>query len=111
MLEEVRKEHEQEKVSETKLAEKRQRDRELRQNVYTARCRRRWGQYLHKRIEAGTMWRESLSVVDQRVLREWESGRLLEDLNNAKREYGHGTLVSADGEELRIGGSTGSLYT
>ena len=57
------------------------------------------------------MRREGLSVVDQQVLREWESGKLLEDLNNAKREYGHGTLVSADGEELRIGGSTGSLYT
>ena len=57
------------------------------------------------------MRREGLSVVDQQVLREWESGKLLEDLNNAKREYGHGTLVSADGEELRIGGSTGWFYT
>ena len=66
---------------------------------------------MHKKISAGIMRREGLSVVDQQVLREWESGKLLEDLNNAKREYGHGTLVRGDGKELRIGGSTGSLYT
>ena len=49
------------------------------------------------------MRREGLSVVDQQVLREWESGKLLEDLNNANREYGHGTLVRGHGKELRIG--------
>ena len=42
------------------------------------------------------MRREGLSVVDQQVLREWESGKLLEDLNNAKLEYGARSYTSED---------------
>ena len=83
----------------------------LKQKVFWAKCKRRWAKHLQKQIEAGRTWRQCLSPADQQVLYELESGKLLEDLNNAKREYGHGTLVSADGEELRIGGSTGAPYT
>ena len=43
------------------------------------------------------------------MLRDWNNGILLDAINDAKQEYEHGTLVSPDGEEVCIGGSTGSF--
>ena len=51
--------------------------------------------------------RQRLSSRQTVLLEQYESGRLMKELNEAKVAWGHGCLRSEDGDTLHIGGSTG----
>ena len=66
-----------------------------------ARLARRWEQLGRE------LWRFTARELE--VLRNWESGRLREELNLAIWNFGHGRMENAAGNYMDIGGSTGGL--
>ena len=87
----------------------RQRRRELQHAKAEARARYKHGARLARLSEQLGRERCKFTLMELEVLRNWQSGRLREELNHAIWNFGHGRMENAAGEFIDIGGSTGGL--
>ena len=75
--------------------------------VYHSHRDRSGGASEPARESGSSEMRQRLSSRQTVLLEQYESGRLMKELNEAKVAWGHGCLCSEDGVTLEIGGSTG----
>ena len=75
--------------------------------VYHSHRDRSGGASEPARESGSSEMRQRLSSRQTVLLEQYESGRLMKELNEAKVAWGHGCLWSEDGVKLEIGGSTG----
>ncbi len=75
--------------------------------VYHSHRDRSGGASEPARESGSSEMRQRLSSRQTVLLEQYESGRLMKELNEAKVAWGHGCLRSEDGDTLHIGGSTG----
>ena len=81
----------------------------LKNKAKHARNKFRKAQNLVQRLKAGQMDKHQISHRDWHHLDRLQDGSLLRERNEAVLAHGHGFLLSEDGRELAIGGSTGGF--
>jgi len=74
-----------------------------------AKCQYKLGESLARRISARRIRVDELNQRDSDLLKDFRSGVLLERLNLAVVQHGHGTLRQVGGRTLQIGGSSGGM--
>jgi hypothetical protein len=72
-----------------------------------AKCQYKQGEAIARQISGRLIREDELRQRDANLLRDFRSGVLLERLNMAVVEHGHGTLRGVGGRTLQIGGSSG----
>jgi len=83
--------------------------RRLKNKAQAAKMNYRRIRNLDRRLRARPEDKRKVSRREWNQLKKLEDGSLRRERNAAVSAYGHGTLISEDGRELEIGGSTGGF--